>query len=386
MARTWTRWIPAIAAPAAVAVVVAGGFAASASADLPQKSAEQVLELAAASDVTAFSGTIEQSADLGLPDLSSVPGGAGAGSGSGSGSGGSGSGSSGSGSSADATASVTSALELLTGSHSARVYAGGPGLLRVQVLDQLAERDAILNGSDLWLYDSSDDSAVHATLPDRSASDGDSDAATPLETGTIPTPAQLAKQFIDAVDPSTDVSLGADTSVAGRDAYDLVLTPRSSETLVGSVSIAVDSETGLPLQVEVLARGASSPAFSVGFTSLSLDTPSADLFSFNPPAGTDVTEKTVTPHEGAGAHDGSGSLPESQKPTVTGTGWNAVVEASIGGDLSSLKTNPLFAQLATPVEGGDALQTTLVSVLLTDDGRVLAGAVPVETLEQAAAE
>lgn len=392
MARTWTRWIPAIAAPAAVAVVVAGGFAASASADLPQKSAEQVLELAAASDVTAFSGTIEQSADLGLPDLSSVPGGAGAGS---SGSGGSGPG--GSGSDADATASVTSALELLTGSHSARVYAGGPGLLRVQVLDQLAERDAILNGSDLWLYDSSDDSAVHATLPDRSAAgsnadgdsaDGDSDAgaATPLETGTIPTPAQLAQQFIDAVDPSTDVSLGADTSVAGRDAYDLVLTPRSSETLVGSVSIAVDSETGLPLQVEVLARGASSPAFSVGFTSLSLDTPSADLFSFTPPAGTDVTEKTVSPHEGAGAHDGAGTLPESQKPTVTGTGWNAVVEATIGGDLSSLKTNPLFAQLATPVEGGDALQTTLVSVLLTDDGRVLAGAVPVETLEQAAAE
>ncbi len=40
----------------------------------------------------------------------------------------------------------------------------------------------------------------------------------------------------------------------------------------------------------------------------------------------------------------------------------------------------LLDSLTTPVEGGRALQTALVSVLLTDDGRVLAGAVPVDVL------
>jgi outer membrane lipoprotein-sorting protein len=384
MARKWQRWVPAIAAPAVVAVVVAGGvFAASASADLPEKSPHDVLELAAQADVQSFSGTVEQSSDLGLPDLSSVPGGASMG---GSG-GGSGSGSD-SGTAAENDASLSSALELLTTDHSARVYADGSDKLRVQILDQLAERDAIRNGDDVWLYDSSDDTALHTTLPDPSTL-GEGEAAAPLPTD-VATPGQLAQKVLDAVDPSTEVTLGADASVAGRPAYDLVLTPRGSETLVGSVSIAVDSETGLPLQVEVLARGASSPAFSIGFTDLSLDAPSADLFDFAAPEGTTVTEKpfpTRDELQGDGSADADGTHPE---PVVTGEGWGSIVSLAVGADasgtdVSGLTSSPLIAQLLTPVDGGQALQTTLVSVLLTDDGRVLAGAVPVEALQAAAA-
>ena len=370
-----------MAVPAVVAVVaVVGGVATTASADLPEKTPQEVLALAGASDVTSFSGTVAQSSDLGLPDISGIAGSAGGGSGSG---GSSGSGSSGS--DAAGAFDATSALELLTGSHTARVYANGADKVRVQVLDQLAERDVVRNGDDLWLYDSNDSSAVHSTLP------AESDAASSDVPTTIPTPDELAAEFLSAVDPTTDVSLGADTSVAGRSAYDLVLTPRTEATLVGSVSIAVDSETGMPLQVEVFARGVSSPAFEVGFTDLSLDAPSASLFDFTPPAGTDVTEKDLS---GAG-HDGTGPVAggaasgtgaaDADKPVVTGEGWDAIVETTIGGDLSDLTSNPLFAQLAAPVAGGSALQTTLVSVLLTDDGRLLAGAVPIDALQAAAA-
>ncbi|NQX35158.1 DUF2092 domain-containing protein [Herbiconiux sp. VKM Ac-2851] len=374
MARNQKRWAVAIAAPAVVAVVVAGGvLATSASADLPEKTPEQVLELAAQADVQTFSGTVEQSSDLGLPDLSGF-GGAGAGGGSGS----SGSGSSDDGgTAADQGLSPESALELLTGSHEARVYADGTDKLRVQVLDQLAERDIVKNGDDVWLYDSSDDSAVHTTLPARTDANTGDAQSTP---GTVPTPADIAQRFLAAVDPSTDVSLGADTSVAGRDAYDLVLTPRTDATLVGSVSIAVDSETGMPLQVEVLARGESSPAFEVGFTELSLDTPSAELFDFTAPEGTTVTEKAL-PTKGD-VPEASAAHPE---PVVTGEGWGSVVELPIGTDTAELTSSPMFSQLTTKVDGGSLLQTTLVSVLLTDDGRVFAGAVPAETLQSAAA-
>ncbi|SDY80083.1 LolA family protein [Herbiconiux ginsengi] len=379
MARKWQRWVPAIAAPAVVAVVVAGGvFAASASADLPEKSPHDVLELAAQSDVQSFSGTVEQSSDLGLPDLSSVPGGVSTGS-----SGGAGGGSGDSSSAAENDASLASALELLTTDHSARVYADGSDKLRVQILDQLAERDAIRHGDDVWLYDSSDDTAVHTTLPDPSTL-GEGEAPAPVPTD-IATPGQLAQKFLDAVDPSTEVTLGADTSVAGRSAYDLVLTPRGSETLVGSVSIAVDAETGLPLQVEVLARGASSPAFSIGFTDLSLDAPSGDLFDFTAPEGTTVTEKpfpTRDELQGDGSTDAGGTHPE---PVVTGEGWGSIVSLAVGADASELTSSPVMAQLLTPVDGGQALQTALLSVLLTDDGRVLVGAVPVDALEAAAA-
>jgi len=362
MPRTWHRWIPAAAAPVVVGVVVLGGvFATSASADPAEKTPQQVLELAASSTVDTFSGTIEQSSNLGLPDVSGLSGSTG---------------SSGSGSSDGSD--LASALELLTASHTLRVYVDGPTQSRVQILDDMAERDAIRNGDDLWLYDSSDSTAVHSTLP-TDASTAPDDSAESL------TPAELATRFLDAVDPSTDVTIGDPVTVAGRSAYDLILSPDSSTTLVSSVEIAVDADTGLPLSVDVFAQGSSDAAFHVAFTSLSLDTPSADLFDFTPPAGTDVTEKALPNRDDAPA-DGSatpdaGTHPE---PTVTGTGWDTIVELPAGTDPTSLTDSPMLSQLTTSVDGGHVLQTTLLTVLITDDGRVLAGAVPVESLQAAA--
>ena len=75
---------------------------------------------------------------------------------------------------------------------------------------------------------------------------------------------------------------------------------------------------------------------------------------------------------------------------MTGTGWESIVELPAGtADASALGgldagSAQLLNELTTPVAGGRALQTSLVSVLLLDDGRILAGAVPVESLEAAA--
>jgi hypothetical protein len=44
----------------------------------------------------------------------------------------------------------------------------------------------------------------------------------------------------------------------------------------------------------------------------------------------------------------------------------------------------LYSQATTAVSGGRVLSTSLVSVLLTDDGRVFAGAVPASALQSAA--
>jgi hypothetical protein len=42
--------------------------------------------------------------------------------------------------------------------------------------------------------------------------------------------------------------------------------------------------------------------------------------------------------------------------------------------------NELFEGLITEVEGGKLLSTPLVNILITDDGRILAGAVSVDYL------
>ena len=351
MSRTWVRWMPAVVVPVLIAsVAVAVPLAANAGVDLPTKTPAQVLALAAGEKVVALSGTVSQTSSLGLPELPTT----------------------------GADASAGSALELLTGSHTARVFVDGSTKQRVQVLDRMAERDLVRNGSEMWLYDSKKKTAVHSILGERSARSSENE-------GKVFTPDQLAATLLESVDPSTTVSLGSDLRVAGRTAYNLVLTPKASETLVGSVSIAVDSETGLPLSVELFARSQQVPAFSVGFSKLDLGTPDASLFTFTPPAGAKVIEKAPK------ADSSRPAVPHSEaaKPTTSGTGWDAIVAIPVGTAAAkeslSVTSSPLFGKLTTSVTGGHLFQTSLVNVFLTDDGRTFAGSVPVAKLQAAAA-
>jgi outer membrane lipoprotein-sorting protein len=336
------------------AIIAAGAVAAHAVTDvsLPAKTPQQVVELVGSSTVSAFSGTFTQSSDLGLPELPTT------------------------GPSADA--GVASALDLVTGSHTARVYVDGATKQRVQVLDSLAERDVVRNGSDVWLYDSAKATATHIVLPARSA---DHTPSIPQETQT---PAELAHELLANIGPSTDVTLGANTNVAGRSAYDLVLTPKATQTLIGSVSVAVDSETGLPLSVDVQARGQKNPAVSVAFTDVSLMAPDASLFDFTPPAGTKVTQQAapaVRDKTDGKSADGDSA---HKRGTVSGSDWTTIVELPAGSVPASVSDSPLYSQATTAVSGGRVLSTSLVSVLLTDDGRVFAGAVPASALQSAA--
>jgi len=371
-------------------------IAANASATLPDKSAAQVIAMVQREGVTAFSGTIEQTSDLGLPSTDGLSvggqGGAGAGQGSDSGSG------SGSGS------ATATALEFLTGSHSVRIFVDGPKNLRAQVIDQLAERDVIRHGNDVWLYDSKAGTAEHATIPAKPAAAGTSESGTSESgtsesgTGRMPsagastkTPAHIAELLLAKLRPSSTVSVDGQVSVAGRSAYNLVLTPKSRDSLLGSVSIAVDSATGMPLRVQLTARGSDTAAVSVGFSSLTLAKPAASLFTFTPPKSATVKQlATPTKHSDAATHDAkpkkgeSGTSPAMPKVSETGSGWDSVVLVSDVTQLSDLQKSPLFSELTTSAAGGRLLHTTLVNILFLDDGRIVAGSVPVAKLESAA--
>ena len=169
--------------------------------------------------------------------------------------------------------------------------------------------------------------------------------------------------------------------------YQLDLTPKTGSTLISSVTLSVDAKTGLPLKVVVDARGQKADAFTVGFRSIDFSTPAASLFDFTPPKGATVT----TPEDRRrGAEPAkAGAADAALKPTVTGTGWASIVELPAGAAGSTLpgaspSESRLLDELTTQVPGGRALQTSLLSVLLTDDGRILIGAVPIATLEAAA--
>ncbi|WP_426975807.1 LolA family protein [Pseudarthrobacter sp. O4] len=374
MTGKWLRWIPAVAVPAVIAGgVLVGSLPASAGDPLPAKTPQQVLLMIAQHQEKSLSGTLEQSSEIGLPQLPKAGPGAGS--------------------------PDTAWLELLTGPHTARVYLDGPENARVQVMDRMAERNAIKHGNELWFYNSKDNTAAHAQLP---AGTAEHHRTGP---GTMRTPAELADTLLAKLDETTDVKVGPDVRVAGRPAYNLVLTPKSTVTLMGSIAISVDGESGLPLGVELKARGQSEPAFRVAFTNLSLETPDASVFEFSPPPGATVKEIPVPEHTSEGpmarpdkAHEPKGAT----RPAVTGTGWESVIELPAGALAapatpagppspdrglsggSSSGAAALLEQAATPVPGGRLVSTALVNVLILDDGRVFAGAVPLERLQSAA--
>jgi len=356
------RWL----VPAAVLAVITAGVginAAVASADpaLPARTAADLLVSLSHAPSQPFSGTVAENADLGVPAL---PG----------------------------TASTSLSWQsLISGSHTARVWYASPTQVRVSLVGDLAESDIVRNGSDVWVWSSRDDTASHTVLP--------AGATTTTDTTPPIDPPTAAARALAAIDPSTSVTVDGTSRVAGRPVYELVLTPRASSSLIGQVRLAVDSETSIPMRVQVIARGASEPAFETAFTSVSFDRPAVSVFAFSPPAGAQVSESTL-PTGDAKARGGSDttSATSHPRPTVIGTGWTAVVEvpgatavASGSGSApgSGSASTAALMRATTTVSGsfgsGQLLQTSLVSVLLLSDGRLFVGAVTPDLLEQVAA-
>ncbi|GAB3086915.1 LolA family protein [Micromonospora schwarzwaldensis] len=373
--RAVLRWLVPVTAGVAVigGGAAVGTFAAGADPALPPRSAAQLLDDLRTSRLDGLSGTVVQRADLGLPPIAALAG----------------------------RATGNELAGLVSGTHTLRVWYGGEDRQRIALVDTLGEQDVLRNGRDVWTWRSRENTAVHRRLP----ADGKALPSAPA------TPADAAQQALAAIDPTTAVTVGRSATVAGRDAYELVLTPRDTASLVHQVRIALDAKEHVPLRFEVLADGQDEPAFEVAFTQVDFRTPDADQFHFNPPPGVKVTEET------AGARPGpAGKAPDkspgrrpggAERPDVrtVGTGWTTVVVAKLGdpatldgaakaGGAKAGADAPDADMLAKvlgdlPKVSGDwgsgrLLSGKLFSVLLTDDGRVVAGLVTPERLYQAA--
>jgi outer membrane lipoprotein-sorting protein len=378
-----SRWVipaGAVAAVAAVATVSAITVAQAAPA-LPARTPAELLA-AVAGDRSApppLTGTVVETASLGVPQL---PG----------------------------DYNPTSITSLLAGSHTLKVWYGGPARLRLAVPVQLGETDFILNGTTAWLWQSNTDAVTKFVVPSRQSRQ----QAVKRVASRVPlTPQQAAQQALAAVGPSTRVTTESNVTVAGEAAYQLVIAPKSSGSLIGKITIALDAQhLSVPLRVQVFARGATSPAFQVGYQSISFVQPAAANFSFTPPPG-------ATVHTARAAEAGFSSKPmpasQASQLQVIGKNWLsvAVLPASAlsqvagkgnaagvagqaarsasggGGSLSGGEVFGAILGAAHPVHGvwgsGRLLRTALLSMLITN-GHVLAGAVTPSVLYAAAAQ
>lgn len=380
--RTATRW----ALPVTLAAGLVGGTLlvpsiANADPDLPPTTAEELLADLAQASLQPFSGTVVRTVDLGLPELPASTGGS----------------------------PLTS---LVAGSTTIRLWYASPEQARLAVLGTLAETDVVRNGTDLYVWSSGSNTARHTLLPEHD--DGAPPTGPPAPAGPgAASPAEAARSLLAAIEPTTKVTLDGTATVAGRDAYELVLEPRGTGTLVGQVRLAVDAVTSFPLRVQVSARGAAAPGYENGFTSVTFATPGDEVFAFSPPPGATVTEidpqaldpqaldpQAMDPEPGGGARrppEGGDLAPRGWRPVVLGQGWTAVLvrpEVDLaaltgtagqdGGDGVAAALLGAFQPVSGDYGTGRVLRTSLLSVLVLDDGRALVGAVPPAALEQAA--
>jgi hypothetical protein len=272
--RRQARWLVPAAAVAAVGLVIAGSALAGGQAAprLPARTTAQLLAAVnrPAALPPAMTAVVQETASLGLPDL---PG----------------------------SSDATSPLSLLSGTHTFKIWYNGPAQVRVAIPVSLGETDLWLDGRSAWLWNSQANQATHYVLlavpgvPGVPAGAGRGVSGL----GSVPTPQQVAQQILAAVGKTTTVTTQQNVAVAGQAAYQLTLAPKDRRSLVGHVSIAIDAQDSLPLRVQVYARGAASPAFSVGYTSLSFTRPAASNFSFRPPPGAKV--KTIPVVAGLGS-------------------------------------------------------------------------------------
>jgi outer membrane lipoprotein-sorting protein len=369
------RWAVPATALAVTGGVVAGLQipAAQASPALPARTPAQLLASAGDATVPPLTGTVVEKTSLGLPALPQ-------------------------------TGNPTSLSSLITGSHTLNVYYSSPQHFRLQVPQTMSETDAIRDGNTLWLWESTKNSVTKFTVPKGTARRAQENLpATPALT-----PQQAANAVLKAAGKTTKVSVGPTVSVAGEAAYQLILAPRDSRSLIGQVVIAVDGKYGFPLQVQVFAKGAQSPAFQVGYTQLSFTAPAPANLAFTPPPGAKVKVVDLGQGKGHAAQPGSGA--SASGFGTYGSDW-LTVAAFPQSDLTSLGTGPASSPqpatspsgvgalggdsqevlnaltgAAKPVSGpwgsGTLLKTSLVSMLITG-GEVYVGAVQPSVLEAA---
>jgi len=347
------RWLaPAGAALAIVAGGVAiGAVTSAADPTLPTRSAAQLLVDLQTAQLDGLSGTVVVRANLGLPALPGL----------------------------NRDGAELSAL--LAGTHTLRVWYSGPDKMRLALLDTLGETDLVRNGRDLWTWSSRENTARHQTLAEGAAT-------LPSLAGPGISPDQVARGALAAIEPSTQVTVDGSAQVAGRDAYELVLRPRDTASLVESVRLAIDATEHLPLRALVYARGVETPAIDVAFTQITFTRPDPDQFVFNPPPGAKVEEagrdKDGEPATSTPSKGDTGTGPRTAR---VGSGWTTVLAVRAGqADQAVPSELEAILQHLPRVGTGRVLRGTLFSVLFTDDGRILVGAVTPARLVEAAAD
>ncbi|WP_433293786.1 hypothetical protein ACQP2F_31485 [Actinoplanes sp. CA-030573] len=261
---------------------------------------------------------------------------------------------------------------LVSGTTEMRAWYAAPGRWRVDVLGEGTERDLYQTPEAQFTWDFGDNRLTRI--------DGDQPVRLPRAADL--TPPELVKRVLGAAAGDRLEALGG-KRVAGVDAAGLRLIPAGPDTTVAHVDVWADPEHGLPLQVEITAKGGARPVFVTRFLEIHFGAPDpAVLTPPEPRDGIGYTETSAPDILSAINRRRPVPLPPAlaglprrdavaglSAAGVYGTGLASVVVAAVPGRFGG----PAFEQITAygqKIEGADAavLATGLLSVLAVRAG------------------
>ncbi len=293
------------------------------------------------------------------------------------------------------TDSFAGVAELFGERKDVRVWWRDPTSWRVDRVRQTGETGLVREGDRLtsWVFES-----ARATVSPYSP------VRLPDVSDLLPN--QLAERLLSGATDDELSRLPA-RRIAGRDAPGLRLTPSDQQSTIGQVDVWADSDTGLPLRVEVTGVGADQPVLRSEVDRLDLGTPDPDTTTFTPPpdaevrsrdavdlaAGANVFAPFVLPGSVADL-DRRGDTDDLGAVGIYGRGPTALVAIPLRRDAAGRARDQFSAAAsAEETEAGTALSIGPLSILLTSGGEgrgrgtfLLAGTVTPETLTAAADE
>lgn len=291
---------------------------------------------------------------------------------------------------------LSDVISLLDGTTDQYAWYRSPGQWRADVLTTASEEDTYQTGGGTYVWDYSRNLLTEVT--------GVQSVRLPRASDLLPP--MLARRLLAyaGVAGNREYRLPSQR-IAGIDAAGLRLVPASSQTTIGAVEVWADPASGLPVQVEVFARGASTPVLVTRFLEVSLSRPSLATVTPDPGPGIGFTLSQLPDVSGLlngfapPLPDTLAGLAQVANPSgladvaAYGIGLTrfAVIPLPAGvGNTAMTKASLVGAAIKLPFGSGVLVTTSLLTMVLAapPGGPVylLTGAVTPGLLERAASQ
>ncbi|MBO2446162.1 hypothetical protein J4573_03610 [Actinomadura barringtoniae] len=358
------RWLIVAALVAVLCSIpfVVAAYPVSAQSPDPARLRQQIL----ASASRPYEGLVESRGSLGLPDL---PG-------------------------------LDDSTSLLSGTSRMRAWYASSQRWRVALMTPTGERDLLQSPGRLAIWDYERELLTRV--------DGITAIRLPYAADLMPP--DLARRLLKPTSLTDHLTALSARRVAGRDVPGLRLEPGDQDTTIGRVDVWADPKTGVPVEIQVTARGGARPALATRFLDLKLATPADAAVAPKPAPGVAAATIEAPDLLSRLASRTNARLPDSLagRHALASTSDDVASVRGYSGGLASFAATPLpgrygrrvFEAARTAgagtlkIEGGEALaiQTPLLTAVLargtSEDDRMflLAGAVRAEVLRTAAQE